>query len=228
MRLGVPEELSGEGVEPGVLAAFEQSLDAARELGATVERTRLPHAPHALSAYYLIAPAEASSNLARYDGVRYGFRAPDVGDLLELYTRTREEGFGTEVKRRIMLGTYALSSGYYDAYYGRAQKVRTLIAEDFKRAFAELDFIVTPTAPSVAFELGAKTADPLAMYLNDFIAVPMSLAGIPAISIPNGLSEGLPTGLQLAGPAFSENALLDAAYALERAIGFDSAPWRTR
>ena len=127
-----------------------------------------------------------------------------------------------------MLGTYALSSGYYDAYYGRAQKVRTLIAEDFKRAFAELDFIVTPTAPSVAFELGAKTADPLAMYLNDFIAVPMSLAGIPAISIPNGLSEGLPTGLQLAGPAFSENALLDAAYALERAIGFDSAPWRTR
>ena len=228
VRLGVPEELSGEGVEPGVLAAFEQSLDAARELGATVERTRLPHAPHALSAYYLIAPAEASSNLARYDGVRYGFRAPDVGDLLELYTRTREEGFGTEVKRRIMLGTYALSSGYYDAYYGRAQKVRTLIAEDFKRAFAELDFIVTPTAPSVAFELGAKTADPLAMYLNDFIAVPMSLAGIPAISIPNGLSEGLPTGLQLAGPAFSENALLDAAYALERAIGFDSAPWRTR
>jgi aspartyl-tRNA(Asn)/glutamyl-tRNA(Gln) amidotransferase subunit A len=226
VRLGVPEELSGEGIEPGVLAAFDQSLELARELGATVERTQLPHAPHALSAYYLIAPAEASSNLARYDGVRYGYRAPGVSNLLELYTRTREEGFGAEVKRRIMLGTYALSSGYYDAYYGRAQKVRTLIADDFKRAFRGLDFIVTPTAPTVAFELGAKTADPLSMYLNDFIAVPMSLAGIPAISIPNGLSEGLPTGLQIAGPAFSENALLDAAFALERALAFDSAPWR--
>ena len=224
----MPDELTGEGIEPGVLASFDEALDRARELGATVEPCRLPHAPHALSAYYLIAPAEASSNLARYDGVRYGLRADGVGDLLSMYTRTREQGFGAEVKRRIMLGTYALSSGYYDAYYGRAQKVRTLISRDFAAAWERFDFIATPTAPTVAFELGAKTADPLAMYLNDFLAVPMSLAGIPGISIPSGLSEGLPVGFQLAGPAFSENALLDAAYALERSIGFDSAPWRRR
>jgi aspartyl-tRNA(Asn)/glutamyl-tRNA(Gln) amidotransferase subunit A len=228
IRLGVPEELTGEGIEPGVLASFEQTLELARELGATVESFRLPHAPHALSAYYLIAPAEASSNLARYDGVRYGFRADGVRDLLHMYTETRAQGFGAEVKRRIMLGTYALSSGYYDAYYGRAQKVRTLISGDFKAAWERFDFVATPTAPSVAFELGAKTADPLAMYLNDFCTVPMSLAGIPGISIPSGLSEGLPVGFQLAGPAFSENALLDAAYALERAIDFRDAPWRRR
>ncbi len=222
IRLGVAEELSGEGIEPGVLAAFEQTLELARELGATVETMRLPHAPHGIAAYYLIAPAEASSNLARYDGVRYGHRA-EADDLLSMYTRTREEGFGAEVKRRIMLGTYALSSGYYDAYYGRAQKVRTLIAQDFQQAWERFDFVVTPTAPGVAFELGAKTADPLAMYLNDYCTVPMPLAGIPAISIPNGLSEGLPVGFQIAGPAFSENRILDAAYALEQAIGFDGA-----
>jgi aspartyl-tRNA(Asn)/glutamyl-tRNA(Gln) amidotransferase subunit A len=226
VRLGVPEELTGEGIEPGVLASFNETLDRARELGATVESFRLPHAPHALSAYYLIAPAEASSNLARYDGVRYGFRADGVRDLLHMYTETREQGFGPEVKRRIMLGTYALSSGYYDAYYGRAQKVRTLISGDFRAAWEQFDFVATPTAPSVAFELGAKTADPLAMYLNDFCTVPMSLAGIPGISIPSGLSDGLPVGFQLAGPAFSENALLDAAYALERSIDFRDAPWR--
>jgi aspartyl-tRNA(Asn)/glutamyl-tRNA(Gln) amidotransferase subunit A len=222
----VPDELTGEGIEPGVLAAFDAALDRARELGASVEPCRLPHSPHALSAYYLIAPAEASSNLARYDGVRYGLRAEGGGDLLSMYTRTREQGFGAEVKRRVMLGTYALSSGYYDAYYGRAQKVRTLISADFRAAWERFDFIATPTAPSVAFELGAKTADPLAMYLNDACTVPMSLAGIPGISIPCGLSAGLPVGFQLAGPAFSENALLDAAFALERAIGFEAAPWR--
>ena len=226
LRIGVPEELSGDGVEPGVLAAFNETLDRARELGATVEPCRLPHAPHALSAYYLIAPAEATSNLARYDGVRYGFRAPGVRDLLHMYTETREQGFGAEVKRRIMLGTYALSSGYYDAYYGRAQQVRTMISRDFDAAWERFDFVVTPTSPNVAFELGAKTSDPYAMYLNDFCTVPMPLAGIPAISIPNGLSEELPTGFQLAGPAFSENAMLGAAYALEQAIGFDAAPWR--
>jgi aspartyl-tRNA(Asn)/glutamyl-tRNA(Gln) amidotransferase subunit A len=220
IRLGVPEELTGEGIEPGVLAAFNATLDLARDLGATVETMQLPHAPHALSAYYLIAPAECSSNLARYDGVRYGFRA-NGHDLLSMYTQTREQGFGNEVKRRMLIGTYALSSGYYDAYYGRAQKVRTLIARDFKDAFERFDFVVSPTAPGVAFELGAKTADPLAMYLNDFCTVPMSLAGIPAISIPNGLSDGLPVGFQLAGPAFSENRVLDAAHALEQAIGFD-------
>jgi aspartyl-tRNA(Asn)/glutamyl-tRNA(Gln) amidotransferase subunit A len=226
LRLGVPEELTGEGIDAGVLASFHATLDVARELGAAVEPCRLPHAPHGISAYYLIAPAEASSNLARYDGVRYGFRADGVDDLLTMYTQTREQGFGTEVKRRIMLGTYALSSGYYDAYYGRAQKVRTLIGNDFKAAWERFDFVVTPTTPGVAFELGAKTDDPLAMYLNDYCTVPMPLAGIPAISIPSGLSEGLPVGFQLAGPAFSENALLDAAYALEQAIDFRHAPWR--
>ncbi|UUY02267.1 Asp-tRNA(Asn)/Glu-tRNA(Gln) amidotransferase subunit GatA [Svornostia abyssi] len=219
IKLGVPEELSGEGIEPGVRDAFERSLQLAEELGATVESCKLPHAPHALSAYYILAPAECSSNLARFDGVRYGQRV-EADTLMDMYTRTRHDGFGPEVKRRIMLGTYALSSGYYDAYYGRAQRVRTKIAEDFAAAFERFDFVVTPTSPSVAFELGAKTDDPLSMYLNDFCTVPMSLAGIPAISIPNGLSDGLPTGLQLAAPAFAENKLLDAAHALEAALGF--------
>ncbi|MFP5364578.1 MAG: Asp-tRNA(Asn)/Glu-tRNA(Gln) amidotransferase subunit GatA [Thermoleophilia bacterium] len=227
IRLGVPEELSGDGVgiEAGVLAAFRATLKLAESLGATVETCHLPHAPHALSAYYVLAPAEASSNLARYDGVRYGGRVED-GGLVGMYTRTRSEGFGREVKRRIMLGTYSLSSGYYDAYYGRAQRVRTKIADDFRAAFERFDFVVTPTAPSVAFELGAKTADPLAMYLNDYCTVPMSLAGIPAISIPNGLSDGLPVGFQLCGPAFSENRILEAAHALEQAIGFDGSAAR--
>lgn len=220
IRLGVPEELLGEGIEPGVRAAFEQSLALAEELGATVETTHLPHAPHALSAYYILAPAECSSNLARFDGVRYGARV-DADTLMDMYTRTRHDGFGPEVKRRIMLGTYALSSGYYDAYYGKAQRVRTKIADDFRAAFERFDFIVTPTSPNVAFELGSKTADPLSMYLNDFCTVPMSLAGIPAISIPNGLADGLPTGLQLAAPAFGENKLLEAAHALEAALGFE-------
>jgi len=226
IRLGIPEELTGEGIEGGVLDAFKASLARAQELGAQVQNVRLPHAPHALSAYYILAPAEASSNLARFDGVRYGMRAPDATDLLDMYTRTRHDGFGSEVKRRIMLGAYALSSGYYDAYYGRAQRVRTKIAEDFRAAFAEVDLIVTPTSPTVAFRLGEKTQDPWSMYLNDFCTVPMSLAGIPAISIPCGLSEGLPVGLQIAGPAFSENRLLDAAHALERALGFDGSEAR--
>jgi aspartyl-tRNA(Asn)/glutamyl-tRNA(Gln) amidotransferase subunit A len=229
VRLGVPEELSGEGIEAGVLENFQATLDLARELGAEVETCRLPHAPHALAAYYLLAPAEASSNLARYDGVRYGLRVAGDQDLLTMYMKTRAEGFGDEVKRRIMLGTYALSSGYYEAYYGRAQKVRTLIARDFAAVYERFDFIVTPTSPTVAFELGSKTADPLAMYLNDYCTVPMSLAGIPAISIPNGLAQpdgggpDLPTGFQLAGPAFSENRVLDAAFALEQALGFDGS-----
>jgi aspartyl-tRNA(Asn)/glutamyl-tRNA(Gln) amidotransferase subunit A len=226
IRLGVPQELTGEGIEAGVLESFGATLALAQELGAEIQPVHLPHAPHALSAYYVLAPAECSSNLARYDGVRYGYRAPDPKDLLDMYTRTRHDGFGAEVKRRIMLGTYALSAGYYDAYYGRAQRVRTKIAEDFRTAFAGVDFIVTPTAPTVAFRLGEKTADPLAMYLNDYCTVPMSLAGIPAISIPGGLSQGLPVGFQIAGPAFSENRLLDAAHALEGAIGFDGAPAR--
>jgi aspartyl-tRNA(Asn)/glutamyl-tRNA(Gln) amidotransferase subunit A len=225
LRLGVPEAITGEGIEPGVFARFEETLKLAQELGATVQRIPLPHAEYGLSAYYVIAPAEASSNLARFDGVRYGLRA-EASDLLSMYTKTRHDGFGDEVKRRIMLGTYALSSGYYDAYYGKAQRVRTKIAEDYKNAFEMVDLVVTPTAPTVAFALGAKTADPLEMYLNDLFTVPISLAGIPAISIPAGLSDNLPVGFQMAGPAFSENRILGAAYALERAIGFDATAGR--
>jgi aspartyl-tRNA(Asn)/glutamyl-tRNA(Gln) amidotransferase subunit A len=225
IRLGRPDDLSTEGVEPGVMEAYERTLKLAEELGATIETCHLPHADHGISAYYVIAPAEASSNLARFDGVRYGLRA-NGADLLSMYTKTRHDGFGPEVKRRIMLGTYALSSGYYDAYYGRAQRVRTLIAQDFKTAFEGVDFVVTPTAPTTAFKIGELADDPLAMYLNDYFTVPMSLAGIPAISIPNGLSDGRPTGFQLAGPAFSESRILDAAYALEQAIGFDGSPAR--
>jgi aspartyl-tRNA(Asn)/glutamyl-tRNA(Gln) amidotransferase subunit A len=231
LRLGVPEELTGEGIDPGVLDAFRAALGHAQALGAEVQPVSLPHAPHGLSAYYVLAPAEASSNLARFDGVRYGLRADGAADLLDLYTRTRHDGFGAEVKRRIMLGTYALSAGYYDAYYGRAQRVRTKIVADFDAAFAAVDFILTPTSPTVAFPLGAKTGDPWSMYINDFCTVPMSLAGIPAISIPCGLAPDgsggeLPVGLQLAGPVFSENRLLDAAYALEGALGFDGSSAR--
>ncbi|HEY2216797.1 MAG TPA: Asp-tRNA(Asn)/Glu-tRNA(Gln) amidotransferase subunit GatA [Solirubrobacteraceae bacterium] len=228
VRLGVPAELrfsagdaAGGQIEAGVRECFERALKLAEELGASVQEVELPHAPHALSAYYVLAPSEASSNLARFDGVRYGLRAEGAEDLLDMYTRTRHDGFGAEVKRRIMLGTYALSAGYYDAYYGSAQRVRTKIAEDFKQAFADVDLIVTPTSANVAFGLGEKTADPWSMYLSDYFTVPMSLAGIPAISIPCGLSGGLPVGLQIAGPAFSENGLLDASYALEQALGFE-------
>jgi len=228
LRIGIPEELTGDegGVEPGVRERFEATLELAEQLGARIEPCRLPHAPHALSAYYLIAPAEASANLARFDGVRYGLRVDGDASLIAMYERTRAAGFGDEVKRRVMLGTYALSSGYYEAYYGAAQKVRTKIADDFAAAFEQFDLIATPTSPWTAFELGSKTADPLAMYLNDFCTVPMSLAGTPAISIPCGLSDGLPVGFQLAGPAFSEARILEAAYALEQAIGFDGSAAR--
>jgi aspartyl-tRNA(Asn)/glutamyl-tRNA(Gln) amidotransferase subunit A len=225
ITLGVPDTVTGEGIEAGVYARFEETLKLAESLGATIKRVSLPHTDYGISAYYVIAPAEASSNLARFDGVRYGKRV-EADDLVSMYTRTRHDGFGDEVKRRIMLGTYALSSGYYDAYYGKAQRVRTKIAEDYKNAFGDVDLIVTPTAPSVAWELGAKSDDPLSMYLEDLYTVPISLAGLPAISIPNGLSEGLPVGFQIAGPAFSENRVLGAAYALEQAIGFDATPGR--
>ena len=229
LNFGVPAELSSEaeGMEPGVAKVFDRTLGLIQELGGTVEQTKLPHAPHGISAYYVLAPAEASANLARYDGVRFGLRASEE-DLLSLYETTRAQGFGPEVKRRIMLGTFALSSGFYEAYYGRAQRVRTKIAEDFKTAFERFDFLVTPTSPSVAFKLGERMDNPLEMYLSDYCTVPMPLAGIPAISIPAGLAEpasggkgsGLPVGFQICGPAFSENRLLDAAYALEQAIGF--------
>jgi aspartyl-tRNA(Asn)/glutamyl-tRNA(Gln) amidotransferase subunit A len=230
LRFGVPSELARDSIDAGVREVFEATLARIEGLGGEVDEVSLPNAEHGISAYYVIAPAEASSNLARYDGVRYGVRSGGDGDLLEMYETTRSEGFGAEVKRRIMLGTYALSSGYYDAYYGQAQKVRTRIAEDFAGAFGAVDFVVTPTSPSVAFGLGEKTDDPLSMYLNDFFTVPMSLAGIPAISLPAGLAapEGggaeLPVGFQIAAPAFAEQKLLEASYALEQAIGFDARP----
>ena len=223
LRIGVVEELMGEGVEPGVRAAVEGALALVEDLGGTVVPITLPSSEHGLATYYLIAPAECSANLARFDGVRYGPRA-DAGTLTEQYELTRGGLFGPEVKRRIMLGTFALASGYYDAYYRQAQKVRTLIVEDFARAFAEVDLVASPTSPTVAFPLGERTADPYSMYLADVCTIPVSLAGLPAISIPCGLSDGLPVGLQLAGPAFSENRLFDAAHALEQAIGFDPTP----
>ena len=222
LRFGV-WGLEEEGLDPGVGEVVRKAIGRIEELGGSVEEIRLPHASHGISAYYVIAPAEASANLARYDGVRYGPRTGN-GDLTSMYEQTRHDGFGEEVRRRIMLGTYGLSSGYYEAYYGQAQKVRTRIVEDFRAAFDQVDLVVTPTSPTVAFELGERTADPLAMYLSDYFTVPMPLAGIPAISIPCGLSDDLPVGLQLAGPAFSENRILDAAYALEQAIGFEGVP----
>jgi aspartyl-tRNA(Asn)/glutamyl-tRNA(Gln) amidotransferase subunit A len=230
LRFGVPRELAGEGIESGVKSVFDATVERVTGLGGEVEEIALPHAEHGISAYYVIAPAEASANLARYDGVRFGLRAGNDTDLTSMYERTRAAGFGDEVKRRIMLGTYALSSGYYDAYYGQAQRVRTKIADDFARAFESFDFVITPTSPSVAFRLGERVDDPLAMYLSDYCTVPMPLAGIPAISIPAGLAEPegggprLPVGFQIAGPAFSESRLLDAAYALEQAIGFKERP----
>lgn len=228
LRFGVPAELVGGevGIEAGVREVFERTLSTIEGLGGDVAEVNLPHAAHGISAYYVLAPAEASSNLARYDGVRYGMRV-EADDLVSMYERTRSEGFGPEVKRRIMLGTYALSSGYYDAYYAQAQKVRTRIAEDFAAAFGAVDFVVTPTSPTVAFPLGSRTQDPLSMYLSDFCTVPMSLAGIPAISIPVGLAappEGgpeMPVGFQIAAPAFGEQGLLEAAHALESSIGFE-------
>jgi aspartyl-tRNA(Asn)/glutamyl-tRNA(Gln) amidotransferase subunit A len=227
LSFGVPKELSSEaeGIESGVAEVFERTVGLIEELGGEVSETELPHTPHGISAYYVLAPAEASANLARFDGVRYGLRV-DADDLTEMYEGTRAQGFGAEVKRRIMLGTYALSSGYYEAYYGQAQRVRTKIAEDFAKAFERFDFVVTPTSPTVAFKLGAKTEDPLAMYMNDYCTVPMPLAGIPAISIPAGVAQpdgggpDLPVGFQIAGPAFSDSAMLDTAHALEGAIGF--------
>jgi aspartyl-tRNA(Asn)/glutamyl-tRNA(Gln) amidotransferase subunit A len=228
IRFGVATDFSdeAEGVEPDVAQLFRSTLDLIRAQGGEIVDIELPNASHGLSAYYVIAPAEASANLARFDGVRYGLRVDGDLQLGDMYERTRSKGFGPEVKRRIMLGTYALSSGYYDAYYGQAQRVRTKIAGDFRNAFEKCDFVVTPTSPSVAFKRGERTKDPLAMYLSDFFTVPMSLAGIPAISIPAGLgaASGLPVGFQIAGPAFSETRLLSAAHAVEDAISFDGRP----
>ncbi|MBC7246479.1 MAG: Asp-tRNA(Asn)/Glu-tRNA(Gln) amidotransferase subunit GatA [Actinobacteria bacterium] len=223
LKVGVPVELMQEGLTPGVRESVENALRLCGELGAEVEETALPHLDYALSAYYILAPAEASSNLARYDGVRYGLRV-EGGDMLEMYGRTRAAGFGAEVKRRIMLGTYALSAGYYEAYYGQAQKVRTLILEDFRRAFERFDVLVSPTSPTPAFALGEKVEDPLAMYLSDVCTIPVNLAGIPAVSLPCGLEDGLPVGLQIMGKPLGELELLRVARAMEEALDFRERP----
>ena len=224
VRVGYIEELMGGGVEAGVRASVQGALDRIEDLGGTLTPVSLPNTEHGLATYYLIAPAECSANLARFDAIRFGAPPPEARDLVDQYERARGEGFGPEAKRRIMLGTFALASGYYDAYYGRAQRVRTLIVRDFARAFEQVDILVSPTSPTVAFRLGERTDDPYSMYLADVCTIPASLAGLPAISIPSGLSDGLPVGLQLTGPAFSENRLLQAAHALEGAIGFDDRP----
>ncbi len=224
LRVAVIAEAFGEGVEPGVRDRVRAAVDRLDGLGATVGEVSLPHTEYALSAYYLIAPSEASSNLARYDGVRYGLRV-DGSDSIEMMTRTRGAGFGAEVKRRIMLGTYALSAGYYEAYYGQAQKVRTLIIRDYQRAFESFDAVISPTSPTTAFRIGERTGDPLAMYLSDVFTIPANLAGVPAVSIPCGLDEkGLPVGLQVAAPALGESMVLRVARALEREIAFAEVP----
>ena len=230
LRIGVPKELNeAEGIEPGVAEQVARALDLARELGAELGECNLPRSVEfGLPCYYLIAPSEASSNLARYDGVRYGLRSAPNGDVRAMYDRTRHDGFGDEPKRRIMLGTYALSAGYYEAFYGQAQKVRTVIRDEHAAAFERFDVLASPTSPTVAFELGARTANPLAMYAADLLTIPSNLAGLPGLSIPCGLSERLPVGLQLIGRQFSENLLFRAGYALERALAFDFVPERLR
>jgi aspartyl-tRNA(Asn)/glutamyl-tRNA(Gln) amidotransferase subunit A len=228
LRVGVPRELNeAEGIEAGVAESVARAIELCRELGAEVGDCELPRSvEYGLPCYYLIAPAEASSNLARYDGVRYGYRAPANGDFVAMQERTRDEGFGDEPKRRIMLGTYALSAGYYEAFYGQAQKVRTVIAREHAAAFERFDVLVSPTSPTVAFRLGEKAENPIAMYLSDVLTIPSNMAGLPGLSIPCGLSDGLPVGLQLIGPQFSENALFRAGHALERALDFDFVPPR--
>jgi aspartyl-tRNA(Asn)/glutamyl-tRNA(Gln) amidotransferase subunit A len=220
LRVGVVQELMGEGIETGPHEVVERVAGGLEDAGADVGEVSLPHSRYGLPAYYIIAPAEVSSNLARFDGVRYGLRVPADG-VHEMYRKTREEGFGDEAKRRIMLGTYALSSGYYDAYYAQAQKVRTRIIEDFRTAFSRYDVLVSPTAPSVAFGIGEKIDDPLAMYYQDLCTIPVNLAGIPAISIPGGLSNGLPVGVQLMSDHFTEAMLLRAARAAEEVADFE-------
>ncbi|MFH1362408.1 MAG: Asp-tRNA(Asn)/Glu-tRNA(Gln) amidotransferase subunit GatA [bacterium] len=216
LKIGVIKELLGQGIDQEVKASVEAALKKLEELGAKIVEISMPSFEYAVSTYYLIAPAEASSNLARYDGVKFGQRSKDAKDLLSMYYQTRAEGFGQEVKRRIMIGTYALSAGYYDAYYLKALKVRTLIKQDFEKAFAKCDFLVSPTAPSVAFKIGEKTADPLAMYVSDIATIPVNLAGLPAISLPCGFSNSLPIGLQMIGQAFAEETILRAAFTFEQ------------
>ncbi|REK71656.1 Asp-tRNA(Asn)/Glu-tRNA(Gln) amidotransferase subunit GatA [Paenibacillus paeoniae] len=215
LRIGVPKEYLGAGIDPRVKEAVMNALQVYESLGATWEEVSLPHTDYAIATYYLLASSEASSNLARFDGVRYGVRADNPDNLVDLYRKSRSQGFGPEVKRRIMLGTYALSSGYYDAYYLKAQKVRTLIKGDFDNIFKQYDLIIGPTAPTPAFRIGEQVGDPLTMYLNDICTIPVSLAGIPAISVPCGTADGLPIGLQIIGKAFDESTVLRVAHAFE-------------
>ncbi|PZE20669.1 Asp-tRNA(Asn)/Glu-tRNA(Gln) amidotransferase subunit GatA [Paenibacillus xerothermodurans] len=220
LRIAVPKEYFGEGIDPQVREAVLSALKVMERLGAVVEEVSLPHSEYAVAAYYVVSSSEASSNLARFDGVRYGVRAENPDNLLDLYRKSRSEGFGSEVKRRIMLGTYALSSGYYDAYYLKAQQVRTLIKQDFENVFEKYDVIVGPTVPTTAFKVGSQLDDPLTMYLNDILTVPVNLAGVPAISIPCGFADGLPIGLQIIGKAFDESTVLRAAHAFEQNTDF--------
>jgi aspartyl-tRNA(Asn)/glutamyl-tRNA(Gln) amidotransferase subunit A len=218
LKVGLPREYhQAEGLDPDVGKAMAAAIDTVRSLGAETVAVSLPNTEYAVAAYYIVAPCEASSNLARYDGVRYGVRSQGHGDLLDMFRRTRTSGFGAEVQRRIILGTYALSAGYYEAYYGKASQVRSLIIDDFRRAFEHCDVLLSPVAPTPAFKLGEKTDDPLTMYMSDVFTLAANLAGIPGLSMPCGLSSGgLPIGLQIMGPHFSEDRLLKAAYHFER------------
>jgi len=225
-KIGIPKEYRPDGINPEINAMWDRGAQLLKDAGAEIVEISLPHTKYALATYYIIAPAECSSNLARYDGVRYGLRVlPENGDLKDLYEYTRAAGFGAEVKRRIMIGTYVLSAGYYDAYYKKAQRVRWLIAEDFRKAFEKCDAILTPTAPSAPFGFDYKPENPVEMYLNDVFTVPTSLAGLPGISSPGAVNkDGLPLGLQLIGKAFDEETVLNVAYTLEQAIGFTAKP----
>lgn len=221
MKIGIPKEYYGEGIDSQVNEKLKEAIAIYKKLGAQVEEFSLDIVDYSLATYYIIACAEASSNLGRFDGIRYGYRAPDFSNLKELYRYSRSKGFGEEVKRRIILGTYVLSSGYYDAYYKKAQQVRTLVRKDFEEAFKKYDFLLTPTAPNVAFKIGSKTKDPLEMYLADICTVPVNIAGLPGISIPCGVNqEGMPIGMQLIGPRFGEQTILQAAYTFEQEIQF--------
>ena len=225
LRAGLPKEYFVEGIEPEVKEKVLEAVKKLESLGVKVEEISLPHTEYAVETYYIIAPAEASSNLGRFDGVRYTYRAKDYKGLVDMFCKTRAEGFGDEVKRRIMIGTYTLSAGYYDAYYLKAQKVRTLIYQDFEKSFESVDFIVTPTSPTTAFKLGEKTADPIKMYLSDIFTIAVNLAGLPAISIPCGFDEkGLPIGLQIIGKAFDEETILNVANALEKELNVNNLP----
>jgi aspartyl-tRNA(Asn)/glutamyl-tRNA(Gln) amidotransferase subunit A len=220
LRIGVPREYFVEGIEPGVERAVRAAVEVLEDLGAEIEEVSLPHTEYALAVYYIIAPSEASANLARYDGVKYGYSAREADNMWDALEKTRQDGFGAEVKRRIMLGTYALSAGYYDAYYLKAQKVRTLIRQEFQQVFDRFDALVTPTSPSVAFKLGERMADPVAMYLSDVLTIPANIAGIPGISVPGGMSDGMPVGVQFLTRHLAEETLFRIAFAYEQATNW--------